>query len=114
MPHSSSGWGRLSYIQLVVSSILTCGTGPEDFGYLVYPTINNPDIYYNALQRKLEMLTFNWLDDEACEIKYDGYDIVTITHDEHGWDGMVAVIVALSTLAKRLGVEIKVEGEPGV
>jgi hypothetical protein len=55
-----------------------------------------------------------WIDDEVCEIELDNQPVITINHDEHGWDGMTAVQDAVVKIAEIAGIKVLTIGEPGV
>lgn len=69
-------------------------------------------------------LIFDWRDengeqdDEACAIYLDDdprvVEIATVNHDEHGWDGMRAVIYAMKTTARACDWEIVINGQEGI
>jgi hypothetical protein len=59
-------------------------------------------------------VTINWLDDEVVSIEVDGIEIISVTHDQHGWDGMHAAIDTATNLAEALGVEVRTEGTPNL
>ena len=59
-------------------------------------------------------LQFNWIDDEMCEVTYDGRDIITLTHDEYGWAGMESMKKALEEFAYALDISVRVIGEEGI
>jgi hypothetical protein len=64
-------------------------------------------------------LLFDWLDDgvqndDRCTITLDGRPVATITHDDHGWDGMTAVRDALVEVARLQGWDVRILGSEGV
>lgn len=43
---------------------------------------------------------------EVVWIDFDGKQIIEVNHDEHGWDGMLAVIDAVKKVAAELGLKV--------
>ena len=50
--------------------------------------------------------------DEVVWIDVDGEQVFEVNHDEHGWDGMTAVLDAVNRVCTKLG--IKVDDEQSV
>jgi hypothetical protein len=44
--------------------------------------------------------------DEAVVVHVDGEALIHVNHDEHGWDGMLAVLAAVKDLANKLGITV--------
>jgi hypothetical protein len=44
--------------------------------------------------------------DEVVWIDVDGEQLIEVNHDEHGWDGMTAVIKAVEAIADKLGIRV--------
>lgn len=65
-------------------------------------------------------LVMDWTDedgeqnDEVCRISLDGQPIIEANHDDHGWDGMRAVISAMKSVAQACNWEILTIGREGV
>jgi hypothetical protein len=62
----------------------------------------------------MSTVTINWLDDEVVSIEVDGTEVASVSHDQHGWDGMQAAIDAATEVAKALGAEVRTEGTPNL
>ena len=60
----------------------------------------------------MKILKIQHWDDETIRILLEDdetgiyTEIALVNHDEHGWDGMTAVVDAVKTLARDLGVKI--------
>jgi hypothetical protein len=46
------------------------------------------------------------VDDEHQEILIDGVEIITINHDEDGWDGMRRIRDVVESIAKVIGAQV--------
>jgi RNA polymerase subunit RPABC4/transcription elongation factor Spt4 len=47
--------------------------------------------------------------DEVVWIDVNGEQVVEVSHDEHGWDGMIAVVDAVNAVAKAVGIRVENE-----
>lgn len=56
-------------------------------------------------------LVFNYNDDESFSVWLDGQYVISVNHDEHGWDGMIGVRAALENVAKIRGWTVVEDGE---
>jgi hypothetical protein len=52
--------------------------------------------------------------DEVCRVYLNGDLIFTLTHDAHGWDGMVGALDLVAKLAEHEGWQVETVGESGV
>ncbi len=60
-------------------------------------------------------LTLRWDDDGHVTVLVNGVEVATTSHDEHGWDGMGAVIDTARAIAKAAGFEpADTEGTPNL
>ena len=59
-------------------------------------------------------LVIRWVNDEAVDILLDGDELISVNHDEHGWDGMQVALDLSRTFARKLGADVRVEGDPNL
>lgn len=55
-----------------------------------------------------------WVNDEQVEIRVNGETVADANHDEHGWDGMEAVINTATAIAKAAGMRVETVGTPNL
>jgi hypothetical protein len=55
-----------------------------------------------------------WLSDEHIRITLNDKVITEVNHDEHGWDGMTAAVVAATGVAQAFGSAIEELGTPNL
>lgn len=55
-----------------------------------------------------------WINDEQVEIRVNGETVADANHDEHGWDGMEAVIKTATAIAKAAGMGVETVGVPNL
>lgn len=61
-----------------------------------------------------EVITFDWVDDETCDIYLDGVHVGKMDHGAHGWDGMIGIRDVVTNIADALGYRIQIIGEEAV
>lgn len=62
----------------------------------------------------MKALRFRWETDDICHVDLGGEHLITVDHDNHGWDGMHAAIEGLTRLATALRIPVEIEGQPGI
>lgn len=59
-------------------------------------------------------LTFQWINDDVCEVQFGARHLMDIDHDTFDRGAMEAVVKALTRLAELSGMPVAVLGTPGV
>lgn len=60
------------------------------------------------------VLCYRWINDEECDIYFDGILLYTMTHDQMGWNGMTGLRDCLNKLAETAGFDITIVGFEGI
>jgi len=63
--------------------------------------------YLGKEKHKFEVLSDG---DEVWEIWLDGSKMISVNHDQHGWEGIEGALELTNSIAEKLGIEV-VEGE---
>jgi len=59
-------------------------------------------------------ITFQWIDDERCEIYMDDNYVGELDHETYGWAGVEATVELLNRMILLKAWDVKVEGDHGV
>lgn len=59
-------------------------------------------------------LSFKWINDDVCAVYLNGNHIITMNHDDHGWDGMKGIRDTLIRAGNIAGWKINTIGSPGI
>lgn len=59
-------------------------------------------------------VVFIWETDDICTIMLGEKKIITVDHDNHGFDGMGGVIDAVTRFAELQDIEITIQGVPNL
>jgi hypothetical protein len=60
------------------------------------------------------VLVIRWVNDEQVDILLYGEELISVNHDEHGWDGIQVALNLSRTFARKLGAEVRTEGDPNL